>query len=127
MTVLTETRHRGEFLISEANGHRSRETVTMVSGTAALVAGAVLGKVTASGKYQDYDQAESNGAETAVAVLLDDCDASAADAECVAVVRDAEVNKGALGWITGADEAGAYVDLAGVGIICRDSTDDSSA
>jgi hypothetical protein len=44
MAVKTEETHRGEFLVSEANGGRSREKVTIESGQN-LVAGAVLGEV----------------------------------------------------------------------------------
>jgi len=32
MTVLIEGRHPGEFLMTEANGQRSRETITIASG-----------------------------------------------------------------------------------------------
>ena len=48
MATLTESTHAGEFLVSEANGCRSRDTGTVVSGQD-LVAGAVVGIVTASG------------------------------------------------------------------------------
>lgn len=44
MAVKTETTHRGEFLVSEASGERSRETVTIESGQD-LEAGHVLGQV----------------------------------------------------------------------------------
>lgn len=46
MDIKTESRHAGDFLISEANGTRSREEVTVVSGAGVLVAGTVLGKIT---------------------------------------------------------------------------------
>lgn len=45
MTVLTEGRHAGEFLVSEAEGTRSREQIVIGSG-ADLVPGTVLGRVT---------------------------------------------------------------------------------
>lgn len=45
MTALTEPFHAGGYIVSEANGHRSRETVTIKSG-ADLLAGTVLGKIT---------------------------------------------------------------------------------
>ena len=44
----TEGRYAGEFIVSEGNGKISRETTTVLSGQT-LQAGAVLGKVTASG------------------------------------------------------------------------------
>lgn len=46
MTVFNEGRHAAEFLVSEANGHRSRETVTIENGQD-LEAGHVLGRVVA--------------------------------------------------------------------------------
>lgn len=49
MPVLTEGPHTGEFLVSEAHGHRSREAVTVLSGQD-LVAGAVVGEVGAGGE-----------------------------------------------------------------------------
>lgn len=44
MPVLTEARHAGEFILSEANGTRARENITVLSGQK-LAAGAVLGRV----------------------------------------------------------------------------------
>lgn len=45
MTILTETTHTGEFLLSEAPGSLSRDQITVLSGQN-LAAGQVLGKVT---------------------------------------------------------------------------------
>lgn len=45
MTTKTEAIHPGEFILSEAEGYRSRENVTVLSGQN-LVAGAVIGKAT---------------------------------------------------------------------------------
>ena len=44
MTTLTEAAHAGEFIVSEANGSRSREAIIVLSGEN-LVAGSVVGKV----------------------------------------------------------------------------------
>ena len=60
MPVLNEGRYAGEFLVSEGNGRISRETITMLSGQN-LQAAAVLGKVTASGKYKALDPAAVDG------------------------------------------------------------------
>ena len=51
MTVLIEGRHPGEFLMTEANGQRSRENITIASGGGIIAPGTVLGKITATGKY----------------------------------------------------------------------------
>ena len=120
MTELTEGTHAGEFIYSEANGARSREHVTVVSGQD-LAAGDVVGIVTASGKYAIYNNGAADGTETAAGILFEAVDASAADAAGVIVARDAEVNLDELGWNSqaqGAIDAGV-VDLTAIGIIPR--------
>lgn len=112
-----------EVLLSEANGYRSREKVTLVAGQN-LTMGAVLGKITASGKYKIADNVTpaSDGSQTAVAVLLRDCDASGGDAEAVIIARDAEVKKDLLTYVAGSDAndiAAINAQLAAVGIIVR--------
>ena len=57
-------------------------TRTMISGYS-LVRGAILGKITASGKYQEWDSGFVNGAQTPYAILAEDCDALAGDATCL--------------------------------------------
>jgi hypothetical protein len=118
MTTLTEGRHAGEFILSEANGSRSRENVTVASGQD-LAAGAVLGKITSGGKYAAYDNGASDGTEVAAAILLDACDATGGDVAAAVIARDAEVNGECLGYLTGADEAAGIADLLAVGIIVR--------
>lgn len=117
MTVFTEGRHTAEFLVSEGNGTISRETVTIASGQN-LAAGAVLGRVTATGNYVAYDDGAADGSETAVAVLYSAVDATTAASEGVAVVRMAEVDGGALDW-GGADAEAGTADLAAANIIVR--------
>ncbi|MGO1502365.1 MAG: head decoration protein [Marinobacter sp.] len=109
----TETTRAGEFLVSEANGQRSRETITLTGGP--FVAGQVLSVVTASGKYAAYTGSGSSGTETAAAVLYRADDGSGGDVEAVAIVRDAEVSKELL--VGGGDDANK--NLAAVGIIAR--------
>ena len=121
MPVLTEGRFAGEFLVSEGNGRISRETITVLSGQT-LSTGAVLGKVTASGKYKALDPAAVDGSEAAAGILYDAVDASAADAEGVAIVRLAEVNAAELVWpdgITGGEQTTALGELAALTIIAR--------
>lgn len=122
MPTLTETRHAGGFMASEAAGRRARETVTIVSGTGKLVPGTVLGKVTASGKYAYYNNSLATGVETAVAILWDEVDATSADKVAVVIARDAEVNAGELVW-EGSQDATAknagIADLRALGIIAR--------
>jgi hypothetical protein len=115
MTTLTEGKHAAEFLLSEASGERSREQVVLSSTAAALVAGTVLGKVTASGEYVAYATGASDGSETAVAILFDNAADLAADQKVLVIARDAEVIEAEL---TSLDAAGK-AELAAVGIIVR--------
>jgi Bacteriophage lambda head decoration protein D len=114
MTTLTEKLHAGGFLISEADGKLSRDNVTLVSGQN-LVAGTVLGKISASGKYAAYDDQASDGTQTAVAILYEASDASGGDLVVCAITRSAEVNGNELTWPTGspADITAGVADLAG--------------
>lgn len=120
MTEFTEGRHAAEFLVSEANGHRSRETVTIADGED-LKAGHVLGK-DSDDKYKEYNPDNSDGSETAVAVLYDAVDATDGEEEGVIIARDAEVARDALAWFEDADEDQrdtGVSELADEGIIAR--------
>jgi len=112
--MLTETSHAGEFILAEANGSLSREEIVISSGEGVLKAGTVLGKL-ASGEYAAYDNAASDGSQTAVGILYAGVDATSADAPAVMIARHAEVIEAAL---TGIDAAGK-TDLAAVQIIFR--------
>ena len=213
MTVLTEGQHTGEFLVTEANGSLSRETVTVLSGQS-LKPGHVLGKVAVgtatgaavsgntgngtigtvsagatakagvyqaiciepatdggtfevedpdgvivgravvgtafsgpvvftiadgatdfaagdrftitvaagSGKYKEYDPANTDGSQTTVAILYAAVDATAADAEGVIIARHAEVNAAELVWFDGAtaeQKAAALAQLKTSDIVAR--------
>ncbi|MEJ2803844.1 head decoration protein [Comamonadaceae bacterium PP-2] len=121
MGTLNEGRHTGEYIVSEANGTRSRQVVTLLLGND-LEPGAVLGKVTASGKYAAVDPAAEDGRETAAAILYDAVDASTADQVAVVTARDSEVAADALSWKAGsspAEIAAGVAALAAVGIIVR--------
>ena len=123
MTVLTESRHPGEFLMSEANGQRSRESITIASGAGVIAPGSVLGKITASGKYLVSAIGAASGSQTAAAVSLYGCDATAADQTIAAILRDAEVNGNILTFHAYRDQPAerdaAITNLAAVGIIVR--------
>jgi len=114
----TEQNRAGEFLISEGNGDISREVVTVVAGHD-MKAGTLLGKVTASGKYAPYVAGNSDGTETAVAILHGPLDTSAtglnADKAALVLTRLATVD---LNMLFGHDAAGE-VDLNAAMIIVR--------
>jgi hypothetical protein len=115
MPTYTEGFHTGEFLLAEGKGKYSREVVTIAAAAGAMKSGTVLGKITASGKYKEYSNANSDGTETAVAVLYNEVPDSASDQKATAIVRFAEVKQAAL---TGYD-ANAKPELLAAGIVVR--------
>ncbi len=121
MTVQTEAIHKGEGKLSEANGTRSREQITVVSGQN-LGAMFVVGKITATGKYAQYDNAAADGTQTAAGILVGAVDASGADQLGLLLARDAEVDYDLLQWKAGmnqSDKDAGVADLAAIGIIVR--------
>lgn len=114
-----------EFLISEANGQRSREQVTLLAAQGDLVPGTVLAKVTATGKYVPYDD-DANGTTAGVGIaagiLCYAAPNNAADQQVTIIARDAEIKSAALTWEASNDsteKAAGLADLASIGIIAR--------
>ncbi|CAA7618996.1 conserved hypothetical protein [Candidatus Terasakiella magnetica] len=126
MPVLTSAPTLGDLLKFELNASYTRETVTLKAGTSYPL-GSVLGRITASGGYRLSPAAEvvgDEGAEVAVAVLLDAVDATdgavtgliaargpviLADA---ALVFDASVDQPA-------ERTAKIVQLAAMGLVAR--------
>ena len=95
-----------------------------VAASAKLVPGAVLALV--GTKYVEYDNAGTDGSQTAAAVLLYEADNSAgvapADFKKAVIARLAQVRLADLTWFTGAsagDKTAGLADLASVFIIAR--------
>jgi hypothetical protein len=123
MALQVEGTHPGEWLLSEANGSLSRDAAVLVSGQN-LLDGAVLGKISSSGKYKEMDPAAVDGSQTAAAILLGDKDASAADQNILIVNASAEIMKSLLKWksgITDNQKTTAYAQLAVNLVKARDS------
>lgn len=121
MTILTEGKHTGEYIVSVAEKTRSFDLGTLITGQK-LSAGTVLGKITASGKFTILAPAASDGSQTAAAILHDNVDATAADKSATVLVRDAEVNTAELTFpvgITAPQRAAALASLAAAGVIGR--------
>lgn len=126
MTKFTEGRHPGEFILSEANFHRSRGKVTIASGSGVFEPGTVIGKITAGGKYAPSPAAETpgiEGAETALAVTIYGGDATNADVEVTVIERDAEVKGFALEYDASVNDdtkkAAKATQLKAIGVIVR--------
>ena len=125
MTILTQPPTMGDVLKYELNPNFTRETITLLAGTAYPV-GAVLGRITASGKYKLSTSGGSDGAQTAAAVVLYATDATAADQEAVVMVRGpAILSKAALVFDATVDDAAKtatkHGQLTALGIIPRDT------
>ena len=106
--IITETPRDLGFLLSEGPRTLSRETVVIASGAGKLNAGTVLGKITASGKYIPSPAAQvagKEGAETAVAVLGYEVDATSTDVQTVVIANDAEVKRPMLVFDTSVNDA----------------------
>ena len=81
MTSLTERQHTGEFIVDEPSTKISRQKVTVtVAASTRLQPGHVLAKLSASGKYVEYDNSGSDGSEAAAGVLYGELDNSAGGA-----------------------------------------------
>ncbi len=125
MATYNEPSRSYAFLKSEGPGTFSREYVTMLQDATKsqpCVAGTVLGKITASGKYTPYDDTAAGlvgvGATVAAAILCHNVDPdvlAAGDVVVEVIARFAEVKTDALTWHTLADATAktqAATDLA---------------
>lgn len=121
MTTFNEGRHPAEFLLSEANGQRSRGNIT-IGAMQTIVPGQVLGQIT-GGNWVAHDPAAADGSQTAGAIALYGAVTGAgATAAISAIVREAEVNGKTLSYKTGLTApqiAQIATDLAGKQIIVR--------
>jgi len=117
---VTEGVHPAEFILSEANGYRSREMVRLAVGED-LEAGTVLGRVTASGEYVQWNPGAEppDGSETADAILYGHAHNPDSGQRVAIVARDAEVDGAKLIWPEGADVEAGIADLAEQNILVR--------
>ncbi|MCK0171406.1 head decoration protein [Aliiroseovarius sp. S1123] len=125
MTVLRQPTTMGDMLKYELNPNFTRETITLLAG-AVYPVGAVLGKITASGKYKLATSGATDGAQTAAAVLLYAVEAAEADATAIILARGpAIVSKAALVFDATVDDAAKtatkHGQLTALGIIPRDT------
>lgn len=122
MATYNEMIRPSEFLLSEAEGTLSRDAVTIASGSGVIEPGTVLGKITTGGQYKPYDDDNTDGSETAVAIALMKVDATSAAVPCAVITRLAEVKSASLVWAStndAADKLAGIADLAARYIILR--------
>jgi hypothetical protein len=126
MPVLTAPPTLGDLLKFELNASYTRETVPLKAGTSYPL-GSVLGHITASGEYRLSPAAEvvgDEGAEVAVAVLLEAVDATDAAAIGLIAARGPVIlAEGALMFDASieqpAERAAKITQLAALGLVAR--------
>ncbi len=80
--MVTESTYVNKALIASSNFGPVRKTETIAAGSD-LVAGTILGRITANGKLAAYASGNIDGSENPVAVLLVDAAAASADVEAI--------------------------------------------
>jgi hypothetical protein len=123
MSVITERQHTGDFILSEANGTLSRDTVTVTVPAGEIYSpGLVLGKITATGKYVGRDENAGTGEQDAAGLLYGECNnedgGAPADFSAVILNRDAEVRGPGVD-ANGGTEADVLSELLTLGIKVR--------
>jgi hypothetical protein len=126
MATLTKGQANASFIVSESEGYRSRDDVTVtVPADTTYAAGTILGKITATDKFVRHAAAAADGSEVEAGILyetLANTTGSAVDSESVSFARDAEVNGSELTYEVGADAAQIILSdaaLKALGIIVR--------
>lgn len=119
INLKTET----DVVKTEGPNRYSRDEIVIASGSGVVEVGAVLGKVTASGKYKPLAPGASDGTQVASRISLERVNATSADGpRSVALSRHAEVVQQALVWaggVTDGQKATALSQLETVGIVAR--------
>lgn len=121
MPILKDSPGAGHFILSEANGYRSRQRI-VVGLAQTLLAGQVLGKLTTGGDYVKLAPAASDGSETAAGIAFDDYVTTTEKVDGVSFERDGEVTLDKLVWPAGITEnqkTAAIAALAAKGVLAR--------
>ena len=123
MPTLTQAPLQGDVVKFQINPNYTNEAITLLLGTN-YKSGAVLGKITASGKYKLAVVGAVDGSAVAVAVLLNPSDATLADTTGIILARGpAIVSKAALVLDASVNTvpltATKYAELTTVGIVPR--------
>jgi len=127
MATLTKIQSNASFIVSESNGFRSRDDVTVtVPANTTYAAGTILGKITDTDKFVRHAASTvTDGSQNEAGILyetLTNTTGSAVDNEAVSFARDAEVNGSELTYEVGADAAqitASNLALKALGIIVR--------
>ena len=127
--TFTEQNGAGAFIVSEANGSRSRGVVVM-AGTAAIPANSVI-HIPADGSEAvrfDGIDTDTNGTADAPAngiLIYGVAEGAGSHREAAVIVRDAEINVEEVSWLAALDDTAKALGVSGlkeVGIISLDAT-----
>jgi hypothetical protein len=127
MTVYTQDHRNWEFVLSEANGQRSRENGIVKAGQGMLKAGTVVQfdasaptKLVAADGIHDGN---GNLATAVAGIIAHDIDATSTDVPVAYIARDAEVKDAFLVYptesLTGGEKAATIKSLKFLGIVVR--------
>lgn len=127
MSIKTEGVHAGEFLLSEANGSRSRKEVTITAGAGILAAGTLIALITAA----NAAVATADGGNTGDGVMGAITTGSAAvTGTYVLTITAAAANGGTfelvdpLGSLVGEGSVGVAFDAGGLSFTLADGVTD---
>lgn len=124
MTTKTEPLHAGGFIVSEANGFRSRETATVLSGQNLVVGEVVQLSGTKLIAADGSLDTAGDVVTPVVGIMHAAVDASSADVDnAVYIARDAEVVDADITYpdetTAGGEKVATVASLAALGIIAR--------
>lgn len=120
MPELVEGKHPGEHIVHEESKDLSREKIILATGN--LLAGAVLGRITAGSECVELAPAAADGSEVAMGILWANTDATVAAVSAVAHTALTKVRDENLTWpvgITGPQKTAAIAELKALNIIVQ--------
>ncbi|WP_313226726.1 head decoration protein [Stutzerimonas chloritidismutans] len=109
MTIKTEGVYAGEFLLSEANGTRSREEVVIAAGSGILMAGTLIALITAANALTPTADAGNTGNGTVGSVTVT---SAAITGDYLLTITEGATNGGKFDLV---DPTGARVGTGTVG------------
>lgn len=136
LTLIEPAANAGAFIVEDPDGVNVGQgdvaaafsggglSFTLADGATDFAAGDAFTITVAAGtgKWREYDPANVDGSGVAAGILYDDVDATAADKQAAAHVRDMEFNAAEVVWFTGAtqpEKDAGTAELATLGMIAR--------
>jgi hypothetical protein len=119
--IKTETPHAAEFILSEANGHRSRANAYLADPVTIVVGQPLKQTVAPSGTTPGTYVPAALGADCQAIAIYGGTSNPTNGLRIAVLVRDAEVNGNLIQWgaITTPEQAIGITTLAAAGIIAR--------